>query len=248
MLWRNIILTILLVYTAVPSIAWGANFERNLRQGDIGADVKALQMLLNRSSLTRVAQSGDGSPGYETNYFGARTASAVKRLQELYGPIILAPVGLSYGTGFFGPSTRAFLEPVLVNSSTQPLIDTEVIGEITFAVPTATARLLPPVNVSGPVIESLTPIVIGDGDEVTIHGKNFSPTGNDVYSLFSTIKDVASADGVTLTFVFHLDPQFQFSLLPVELKLQVPTENFFIVSNNIGTSATSSNSIFKLKI
>ncbi|MCR4274622.1 MAG: peptidoglycan-binding protein [Candidatus Campbellbacteria bacterium] len=84
-------------------------FSRNLRLGDSGGDVWQLQILLNQNTVTHVAEAGDGSPGYETSYYGVLTADAVRRYQELYREEILIPAGLVSGTGFFGPSTRAFI-------------------------------------------------------------------------------------------------------------------------------------------
>jgi peptidoglycan hydrolase-like protein with peptidoglycan-binding domain len=86
------------------------SFGRNLSVGDIGKDVKALQMALNKDERTKIANFGPGAPGFETEYFGGRTATAVSRFQELYSEDILVPVGLSQGNGFVGPSTREKLQ------------------------------------------------------------------------------------------------------------------------------------------
>src|SRR5437762_1286289 len=56
--------------------AAGFSFERSLRIGMTGEDVRALQVLLNRDAETRISVSGPGSPGQETTYFGSRTAEA----------------------------------------------------------------------------------------------------------------------------------------------------------------------------
>ena len=85
-----------------------ASFPRNLQQGDQGTDVRALQQLLNARGFP-LASDGPGSPGQETEYFGPATQAALIRFQESYASQILHPVGLTTGTGYFGPSTRAYI-------------------------------------------------------------------------------------------------------------------------------------------
>lgn len=85
-------------------------FERDLRKGDSGPDVKRLQEYLNTHGFI-IAETGVGSPGRETELFGMNTMIALKKFQEANADILLAPYGLTQGTGFFGEATRA-----LVNS------------------------------------------------------------------------------------------------------------------------------------
>ncbi len=81
---------------------------RNLFFGKVGEDVRSLQQSLNRNGFA-VALSGNGSLGNETTYFGPATRAALIRFQEAHASEILAPLGLSKGTGIFGPATRAAL-------------------------------------------------------------------------------------------------------------------------------------------
>ena len=79
-------------------------FNRSLKVGDTGTDVKALQIFLNTHGFT-ISATGPGSLGNETTYYGTLTAKAISMLQERYASEILAPNNLSGGTGFFGPAT-----------------------------------------------------------------------------------------------------------------------------------------------
>lgn len=104
------------------------SLTRDLRMGATGTDVAALQRFLNSDVDTRVAASGAGSPGNETNYFGPATHAAVIKFQNKYRADILTPVGLSTGTGYVGPSTRAkitSLGTAVVNPTTPSTPDTD---------------------------------------------------------------------------------------------------------------------------
>lgn len=80
--------------------------QRSLTIGSEGEDVRCLQRYLNFSGHT-IASSGAGSPGQETSYFGALTANAVARWQNANAAAVLAPVGLTTGSGYWGPSSFA---------------------------------------------------------------------------------------------------------------------------------------------
>jgi hypothetical protein len=76
-------------------------FTQNLKQGNIGIQVKYLQILLNSDPETSI-----GNKGNETEYFGASTKKAVIKFQDKYASDILAPYGISSSTGFFGAASR----------------------------------------------------------------------------------------------------------------------------------------------
>ncbi len=87
-------------------------FTRSLTVGSRGEDVKRLQQYLNQKGFT-ISTTGGGSPGNETDYFGAKTKQAVIKLQNAYKDAILTPAGLSQGTGYFGPSTIKYVNSTL---------------------------------------------------------------------------------------------------------------------------------------
>lgn len=88
------------IVLARASIAAPApTFIRDLKLNDMGDDVAALQRFLNERGFT-IAKEGPGSPGNETQKFGAATFAALKRYQAF--------VGLP-STGYFGPLTRAMV-------------------------------------------------------------------------------------------------------------------------------------------
>ena len=163
---------------------------RDLQQGARGAEVRELQQILNRDPETQVAKSGLGSPGNETEYFGALTKNAVMRFQQKYVNEILAPAGLSRPTGFVGTRTRAALRRLIV----------------------ATGDMLPPPMPSAanlkPQIISVTPSTITESpQEVTLSGINFMAEGNEVFIPSEgpgAFSNIASSDSKTLRFTIRI--------------------------------------------
>jgi hypothetical protein len=82
-------------------------WTRSLNVGASGADVMKLQQFLNADPETRIAATGVGSAGMETEYFGGLTGAAVAKFQSKYRNDILSPLGLVNATTYFGPSTMA---------------------------------------------------------------------------------------------------------------------------------------------
>ena len=96
--------------STTPPAQWCHTFNVNLKVGDKGAEVTALQTALtnagfgpNEGFQLDTEASGGLKGGSE---FGEQTASAVTTFQEKYKSEILTPVGLAHGTGYVGPSTR----------------------------------------------------------------------------------------------------------------------------------------------
>ncbi|PIR18600.1 MAG: hypothetical protein COV48_06610, partial [Elusimicrobia bacterium CG11_big_fil_rev_8_21_14_0_20_64_6] len=63
-------------------------------------------------SDTKIAVTGVGSPGNETDYFGAMTENAVQRFQVKYG-IVSSGAPQTTGYGVVGPKTMAKLNALL---------------------------------------------------------------------------------------------------------------------------------------
>ena len=82
-------------------------FTHNLQLRARYADVQQLQKFLNTHGAI-VTNAGGGSPGNETDLFGALTYAALIRFQNAHAAQILAPLGLSKGTGFFGTASRQY--------------------------------------------------------------------------------------------------------------------------------------------
>ncbi len=166
------------ILLAVPLTLNAYTFTQTLKVGSEGQDVLELQKVLNSNSVTRVANVGPGSPGNESMFFGERTKQAVINLQNLFSDIILKPVGLSTGTGFVGQSTINFLNQFSsIDTSTntqQPLVPSNT--------NTSTSK-----NV--PVVDMVTPEKFSGNAKVTITGKNFSETDNQIIFAFESRTD-----------------------------------------------------------
>lgn len=73
-------------------------FTRDLTLNSTGIDVKFLQVFLNTHGFV-ITQSGDGSPGHETSFFGKLTQQALSKFQKANS--------ISPALGYFGSITRA---------------------------------------------------------------------------------------------------------------------------------------------
>ena len=96
--------------TGIPS---DFTFKTTLKSGIVLPEVKYLQLILNSDAQTKLASSGVGSPGNETNIFGALTKAAVIKFQNKYVSEILTPLGLTKGTGIVGKATINKLNSLL---------------------------------------------------------------------------------------------------------------------------------------
>jgi peptidoglycan hydrolase-like protein with peptidoglycan-binding domain len=176
-------------------------FTRNLTLGTTGEDVRALQQMLNKNSVTRVASEGVGSPGNESTYFGTKTKAAVIKFQELYAQEVLTPVGLVRGSGFVGAFSRTKLTLLCVASPLSLLPATNKNPTTTpIAAPIGVtlegigvAATSSPVNMSIPAMNPFlvqndtlhvkypSNYVVHPGDTVTVYGGGFTAENNTLH-------------------------------------------------------------------
>ena len=88
------------------------SFDNDLKLGDNSVDVLNLQIVLNKDEETRVSETGIGSTGQETTYFGTKTEIAVKKFQSKYVEEILIPQELTESTGIVDELTRNKLNEI----------------------------------------------------------------------------------------------------------------------------------------
>jgi len=79
------------------------DFNTNLNFGMTGQAIETLQIALEKEGFFIAPEEKTAKR------FDKSTASAVSGFQQKYGDEILTPLGLKYGTGFVGPTTRTKL-------------------------------------------------------------------------------------------------------------------------------------------
>ncbi|BCX15242.1 MAG: hypothetical protein KatS3mg097_134 [Candidatus Parcubacteria bacterium] len=88
-----------------PYIITVFSFNRYLKVGNKGEDVRHLQEILIKENLL--------SEKIKLGYFGLATKNAVIKFQEKYSKDVLEPLSLKKGTGFVGPYTIKKLNQIL---------------------------------------------------------------------------------------------------------------------------------------
>lgn len=116
--------------TPVGAVSVQELFTQDLKAGSNGIDVQRLQKYLNTHGFS-VAESGEGSLGQETQFFGAKTRAAVMRLQQQFSQQILAPLGLVYPTGNFFSATRTFVNNSLLAENQTAIVPAPVVEQAT---------------------------------------------------------------------------------------------------------------------
>ncbi len=194
------IVFIFLIFFTFSANVFGFTLSRNLNLGDVGPDVKSLQVFLNQDPGTAVATAGPGSLGSETEYFGNATRNAVIRFQKKYENEILIPSGLTIPTGFVGPATRVFINNASANKSVSPK-DEEPLQEPAGEVEGFFSKFfVRPLRLYG-----LSAYQAKPGQEVVVAGEGFLPKENTVHIGTRTITDVKGANGTRIVFTVPSD-------------------------------------------
>jgi len=89
-------------------VAAPLRFMRDLYVGIYGEDVKQLQRYLNNNGYV-LTDSGFGSIGNETKFFGVLTRQALSEFQKNHN--------ISPAVGYFGPITRSAIKQISINES-----------------------------------------------------------------------------------------------------------------------------------
>jgi hypothetical protein len=102
-IWQTHTVELLVVVQSAPATpGFKYAFSKTLQRGDQGADVVALQHVLMLEGCFTAGQTFTG-------YYGDVTFAGVVQLQQKYASAILAPAGLTHGTGAVGPRTLSWL-------------------------------------------------------------------------------------------------------------------------------------------
>lgn len=232
----------------VATTGTGYTFTANLTMGSRGEDVRQLQIALNMDPETQVASTGPGSKGNETTYFGGLTKAAVIKFQNKYASEVLTPVGLSAGTGYFGPSSRTKMNgmtAVVVPPVVPPVVVTP--GDETTPVvvtPTGTASIsagAQPANslaVQGAARVPFTTFVVKAGaTDVVLDSVVVERAGLMNKAVFSGVV-LLDSDGIQLGTSKTLNSVYQ-ATIGESVTIKAGTSKTFTVAGNMATNLSS---------
>lgn len=257
---KNIASAGFLLTMFLPILASAFVFEGNLFEGEQSLDIKNLQILLNLENKTKISETGAGSPGQETNFFGSKTKNALIRFQK--------ENGLLSEWGFVGPKTRLILNKKIAEQTISSLPTAknkekklnlvEKTQKFTLRLPSgvksrstnlpakADSKSFSPelttksrvASTNKPKISSISPTFGAYGTVITIKGENFSTSSsNTIYTGYSILKNISSYDGKTMTFVVDaFSDIYQQSRNLSNYFKSFSTPLFIYVENNQGKS------------
>ena len=176
--------------------------SKTLKLGMKSDEVKLLQIFLNSDPRTKIAESGTGSAGNESRYFGNKTKIAVQKFQELYRDEVLTPAGLTRANGVFGALSRGkiaklcvqggMVTPIKSVATTTPKVVVPIAPKATTTTTTASSTkpsaTLPPSALLTPTQENVAPFIsapknyiVHQGELLTVYGGGFTPTNNTLF-------------------------------------------------------------------
>ena len=195
---RNALILSTLLFVLFPNSLGAVSINRVLQFGNTGEDVRQLQIFLNSSNDTKVADSGPGSPGNETSYFGISTKNAVMKFQSKYASEILIPAGLSAPTGVFGALSRSKLNNLMLNGS---VTTTDSLPQISISATQETDSFFSKFFVLPLKIFALSKYSAKPGETVRIFGQGFLPKDNIIHiGPNYSANNVSGNEGVELVF------------------------------------------------
>lgn len=181
-----------------PNNLGAFSINRVLQLGNTGEDVRELQIFLNSSIDTKVAELGPGSPGNETNYFGISTRNAVMKFQSKYASEILIPAGLSSPTGVFGSLSRNKLNNLTLNKEE---VTTDSLPQISVSSNQEVDSFFSKFFVLPLKVFALSKYNAKPGENVRIFGQGFLAKDNTIHiGPNYSINNVSGDKGVGLTF------------------------------------------------
>ncbi len=220
----------------------GTVFARNLSVGSTGADVMALQKVLNTNAATMVAASGAGSLGMESSYFGLRTKAAVIAYQNMYASSILAPIHLTAGTGFVGAATRASLNALGTvgnpNPTPTPLpgpTPTPTGGSVSVSAGAAIANGVAPFSAARVPFTNV--VVTAGSQDVTLSGVLVERTGPSVDANIAGVL-LLDEQGLQIGIARTLNASHQ-ATIGATTVIKAGTSRTFTVAANIAASGTA---------
>lgn len=171
------------------------SFLNDLKIGDNSQDVRQLQIFLNSDANTRISDSGVGSKGQESTYFGQLTRNALMRFQLRNG---------LNATGFVGPATRAKLNQlILTRSVASASVGSAITNSLSTSTPTSSTSLfsgpLPLQEERLPRLYTVRPQQIRKGDTFTLVGAGFQ-TENTLRIGSFVFNRVVPQDGNNISF------------------------------------------------
>jgi len=193
-----------------PSV-WCHSFETNLGYVNKGDEVKALQTALTKQGFYEESISG---------IYSEYTMEAVKGFQEKYSQDILAPWGLSSGTGYLGETTRAKLNELHgCEEKAEKLLVEEGVSVLTYQV-NLTNILNQEIALSED--KEYTEVSPWEKEAITVKENNIALSWNEFNYLGSNIGSPGDPDLPGFSFKVLLPPETDLSTLKLNYSLKIP--------------------------